>query len=280
MNNLLFYITEAIRSLREAKMVTFISIITVAVTLFLLAGISLSLYNLHEWVAQQSAGPVVSVYLQPETEEATADQVYNDIVRMKGVHTAAYSSPRDEYERFVDLWGEEFLAPVDENPFPPAVYIDSLDDDIDIGFLSDMIGDMSGVESVHFAEEWFNELRFIRERLTRYMSIAMVIIATALFFTIVNTVKLTIYARRDLVINMQYLGASRTYIRMPFIIEGVFQGCIGAAAAWGFLVVLQNFVITMEGIEWFEESMPFWLLTTGVFMGVLGSFRAIQRFET
>ncbi|MGM0444115.1 MAG: cell division protein FtsX [Fibrobacterota bacterium] len=278
MNRLIYYIAEALRSLREAKMVTAVSIITVAVTMFLLTALVLVLYNLNDWVSRRDAAPVLSVYFHPDITDSRARAIADSLSRADASLDIQHSTRQEEYDRFIDLWGKEFLAETEDNPFPPALYIHSpgtrnMED------FALKLRNHAQIESAIYAQEWSRSLQQIRTRLNGFMAAAFAVILAALFFTITNTVKLTIYARRDLVRNMQYMGAGFWYIRWPFIIEGLFQGVLGALAAWGAIFILREFIITAEGITWFTGHLPAGMVSAGLIMGVFGSFSAIRRFE-
>ncbi|ERP31529.1 cell division protein FtsX [Chitinivibrio alkaliphilus] len=277
MNKLRYCIVEAFRSLREAKMVTVVSIITVAVTIFLLTAILLSLYNLHSWVSLQQQEPLISVFFTPETSDETGKDLAQELRQLDEIGTVRFSSRSEEYTRFTSLWGDEFVEDLDQNPFPPALYISSVDASIAPEELAQQIHDFPEVESIHYAQEWLRTLEEFQGRITRVLLGAFAIIFPALFFTIANTVKLTIYARKDLVINMEYLGASYWYIRMPFIIEGLLQGTLGAAAAWLALQGIRTTLLPMEYLLWFDNFLAAAMLIFGACTGVLGSMTALSK---
>jgi cell division transport system permease protein len=95
---------------------------------------------------------------------------------------------------------------------------------------------------------------------------------------IANTIKLTIYARRELVHNMHFVGATDAYIRAPFILEGMLQGFIGGALAVGGLFIIKIIPASHVPIYWGPWYTFLLLLPVGVLFGCIGSVDAVRKF--
>jgi cell division transport system permease protein len=103
-------------------------------------------------------------------------------------------------------------------------------------------------------------------------------------FIISNTVRLTIFAKKDLIKALQLIGATRSFVKAPFVIEGVFHGLIGALLASllliGGLSIGEGIVKSVTGLKLQYNS--FFLISvlcgTGIVISLLGSSRAISRF--
>ena len=127
--------------------------------------------------------------------------------------------------------GKNGAGAVDENPFPVSMEItvaagyqspQALDE-----FRAELVA-LDGVEGVQYSREWMRILKKIRMWFTWGTAAIVPFLILALHFMIANTIKLTIYARRDLVRNMRFVGATDLYIKMPFVLEGMLQGLVGA----------------------------------------------------
>jgi cell division transport system permease protein len=92
-----------------------------------------------------------------------------------------------------------------------------------------------------------------------------------------NTIKLTIYARRELVKNMHLVGATSFFINTPFILEGMVQGGFGACVSVIALAILKLSFAHIP-LLWGPDSLMGFILFTGVFFGWIGSLSAVRKF--
>jgi cell division transport system permease protein len=283
MSTLLYFFKEAVRGFVQAKLVTFVSIVTVGVTLFFLGLIGIGYWNLGLWLDKASDQPTVVVYLH---EETAADSVATARLREKvGAFPQAGSvtlvDKQNAWNRFEQTFGVEMLEAVDENPLPASLEItlapryrggQALE-----SFLFEL-RQLGGVEDVQHEQAWQAQL----EGLRRYFRLgALPIVAVlllALHFMIANTIKLTIYARRDLVTNMHFVGATDLYIRAPFVLEGMLQGMIGGIFAVIGLLFLRA-TLSQFALQWGSVSlMLIVFLFVGAIFGWIGSWSAVRKF--
>ncbi len=269
-------VREAFRSLVEAKMVTFVSIMTVAITLFFLTLTYLVVQNVGIWFEQFEDRPTIVAYLDlnltPESEQSATDA----IAQLHEIDSINFISRDEAYLIFSKLHGKDMLTSVEGNIFPASVEINP-SETISPRSLEQKLMNIEGVESVAVARELLDTVK----RFRRYLHISAIVLALimifALFFTITNTIKLTVYARQELVRNMQYVGASRWYIRTPFILEGMIQGGLGAFAAWIGIELLALLTISFSLYWGGYYLLPFMLLVGGS-LGSFGSLTAVRRF--
>ncbi len=276
MVNPLYFINEAFRSLWQAKLITFVSTITVGITLFFLTLLTLSLINVEKWVSEKSGGASVTAYLHHTLSPEAEGVALSEIREMKFIDSVNFIPREEAFSNFSSIYGEEILEAVDENPFPASVEVYPEDrDNIDL-----MVNDLSsvkGVESVVYSQEWFEKLKNFKKKFNYYIYTISGVILFALFFTIANTIKLTVYAREELVVNMQYVGAARWHIRIPFIVEGVLQGVIGALLAFGGVSLIHIFLRDIP-LYWADGNLLKVLVIAGATLGWGGSTTAVRRF--
>ncbi|MBV8296488.1 MAG: FtsX-like permease family protein, partial [Acidimicrobiia bacterium] len=118
-------------------------------------------------------------------------------------------------------------------------------------------------------------------------SVAIVLLAAASLL-ILNTIRMAIYSRRREVAVMKLVGATNWFIRVPFMFEGLVQGLIGAAAAFGVVFIVRNFAQhAVRHVELFREfavstneviGTGIFLIVVGMIVGALGSAVAVTRF--
>ncbi|MDR0330392.1 MAG: ABC transporter permease [Chitinispirillales bacterium] len=281
MRKAIYFIVEAFRGFYQAKLMTFVSIMTVTATLFLICGVFIALMNIDEVLSRVGEQPDAVVYL---SEGASADAVLqagliDTVKKMAGVREVAFLSKDSAWNRFESMYGAEMLEAVDENPFVASLdltlYEGSQTPEA-VAELQNKISALAGVEAVRYSREWLDYIMRLRDRFYVISLAAALVILFALHSIISNTIKLTIYARRDLVRNMHYVGATDLFIKMPFLLEGMLQGFIGGLLCVGVLVAAK-FLLANISINWYFSYMPF-VVVIGVFFGWLGSRFAVSKF--
>ena len=120
-------------------------------------------------------------------------------------------------------------------------------------------------------------------RFTKLFFISSIIIIAITISIIYNTIKLTIYAKKDLIQDLHIIGATNTFVKVPFLIEGVLQGLVGSTIAFIFLSIalkvgnglLSQFAsITLR----MDPAAASVMLLIGVLIGFIGSFLSVSRF--
>jgi cell division transport system permease protein len=145
------------------------------------------------------------------------------------------------------------------------------------------IKEIEGVDTVNHQGRLISRIEtFYEQGLLGLSGIAFAIILVTVMI-ISNTIKLTIYSKKDLIKALKMIGATHTFIRMPFILEGVFQAVIGAALASALLYgavaganeLLSQLTVFTINVQWMFLS---WLFLIAVIISLFGSSRAISRF--
>jgi cell division transport system permease protein len=281
LRKLIYFIIEAFRGFYQAKLMTFVSIMTVAATLFLIGGVFIALMNIDDVLAKAGELPDAVVYL---SDTASGDSsrlagIIDSVGKMPGVKGVAFQSKDSAWSRFEAMYGAEMLEAVDENPFAASLdltlYESGRTSDA-VAALQGSISALSGVEAVRYSREWLDYVRRLRDRFYIISIAAGLVILLALHAIISNTIKLTIYARRDLVRNMHYVGATDLFIKMPFLLEGMLQGLIGSLLCVGAMLAARMLLSNIS-INWYFSYLPF-IVVTGVFFGWLGSRLAVSKF--
>jgi len=279
MNLIIYFIREMFGNLYRSKLLTMVSVVTTGVLLFFLLVLSLVLLNIRLWIDGSENQPQVSVYfdtkLTPE-EEINLIETINLVAKPL---KSNFVSREESYEIFSNIYGSDMLTAVEDNPFPAVLEL-AFSKEIESGkinLLSQKIGDFEGVESVVYSQEWLKKLEDFRNSVSKGLAVFAVIMIAVVFFTITNTIKLSVYAREDMIRNMQYIGASGWYIRTPFVLEGIVQGILGAAFA---IIALVPVKILAGNFQFYWGSPQFFagIVIFGAFLGFFGSFFAVKKF--
>jgi cell division transport system permease protein len=277
-----YFIKEAIRGCLQAKIMTSVSIATVAVTLFFLGLILVGLQNMYRWNVAAQAEASVSVFL---TDAYGGDplkiaEVEKKVRGFKQVAGVVVVDKEAAMRRFEKLYGSEMLESVSDNPLPASLEItlaSGARTPAAMEAFGGQVEKLAGVETIRFAREWIDTLSRIGKWFAWGTSILAIVLLLALYFMIANTIKLTIYARRDLVTNMRFVGATDTYINTPFIFEGMLQGMLGSLLGIAGLFMVRV-ALGRFNLDWGPGYLLYQIIFfTGVIFGCIGSWRAVLK---
>jgi cell division transport system permease protein len=285
-----YLIGEGSRGLFQAKLMTVISIATIAVVLFvssLVCIAALSVFsNLRH--AVERADFVVYLTDAASSDETARSDLLAFLRSLPQVRSVSYVDRDSALGRFRNLYGSEMLDAVDGNPLPASFEITLSREHQSSAAavaLKDRLQNQKGVEGVRFAREWLEFLEGVKRGFF-WAAVALIgCMIVVLHMTVSNTIKLTIYARKELVRTMHLVGATRFFISLPFIIEGMLQGCIGGAIAMVPFIILKAVFLAKPWfqqmpLEWGPSLLPLGFILTGVLFGWFGSVSAVRKFLT
>lgn len=285
-----YFIQETLRSLRRNSWMSFASIGTVAVSLFVLGVFLLLVLNMNRLASSLESQVQISVYLTDGLSERARKDIASDIEALQGIEEIRYVPKEEAKERLEKRLGDQkYLLDAlgEKNPLPDSFEVVLKSPDL-VETAATAIERMDGVEQAKYGQDVIEHL-FAITRLIRIFGLAlMVLLAGATLFIISNTIRLTVFARRKEVAIMKYVGATDWFIRWPFLLEGMVLGFVGGVLA---AVALQSFYAAMaskiyETLAFFPllPQSPYMyyvsaaILISGMGIGALGSTISLKRF--
>jgi cell division transport system permease protein len=183
-------------------------------------------------------------------------------------------------QRFTNVYGKEMLEAVDQNPLPASLDIfvrQEFHSGESVNTLQKQIQVLPGVESIQTAWEGINAIENFQWTFMIGAFIVFGVMILLLHTMIANTIKLTIYARKELVRNMRLVGATNFFISMPFILEGMLQGFTGGFVSV-LLLIFVKLTFSRFIIAWNFDFLPLITIAAGVIFGWIGSMSAVRKF--
>jgi len=262
-------------------------VISVSLVLFLLGVLGFVLINAHELSDYFRESLSFSVMLDDEAKEADIRMLQKDLDAKKYVKSTEYVSKEEAAAKMQEELGEDFINFLGDNPLPPTIDVY-------------LFADYTSPDSVSKIEKYVLEYPFVKEIYYRdsllflinenvkKISLFLLVISTFLFLialTIINnTIRLSIYSRRFLIRTMQLVGATKSFIRRPFIIQSAVQGLIAALLAMCLLMGLL-YMIEKEFFMMFTfEStkllilLGVFIIVTGVLINIISTFFSVNRY--
>ncbi|MBQ7515566.1 MAG: permease-like cell division protein FtsX [Schwartzia sp.] len=285
-----YVIREVFFSFRRNSWMAIASVSTVAVSLFVFGMFLVIVMNMNKMIDTLESQVEISVYLEDSVAQAQIGRVEEKIASMQGIAEVRFIDRDTALARFRERLGEQqFLLDAlgEKNPLPNGFEVRVHRPDM-VKTAAAAIGQIEGVEVVKYGQDVVEHL-FDITRLIRIFGVAlMFLLAGATLFIISNTIRLTVIARRKEIAIMKYVGATDWFIRWPFLLEGVFLGCIGglvaAAVLWGAYGMITAKVYETLAFFPLIPAHPFLLyillviLVCGVLIGALGSTISLKRF--
>jgi len=269
--------------------------VTIICLSFLILGVFISLSNNLRHVADEMSDSMVVVFfLAPNVTAADLSTIEQKIRASPSVVRVEYVDRQQALERFRKNFPDlrEILANLGTNPFPPSfeatLQPGSFRSDDILGFIEE-VKNVTGVEDVQFNRDWVLKLQSL-SRLARAVGFFLGgILILASFFIISNVIRLNVFARKSEIEILRLVGATNTFIRLPFLLEGVTLGILGSLLSLGLLFVLIKFfplylghslgaLQDIVGFRYLSSSQAVSLIAAGAFMGALGSMSSLSRF--
>lgn len=262
-------------------------VISVSLVLFLLGILGLVLINARELSDYFRESLSFSVMLDDDAKEADIRMLQKDLDAKPFIKSTGYISKDAAATKMKEELGEDFISFLGDNPLPPSidVYLYSGYTSPDsVAKIEKYILQYPFVKEVYYQES----LLFLINENVKKISLFLLILSSFLFLialTIINnTIRLSIYSKRFLIRTMQLVGATRSFIRKPFIIQSAFQGLIAALIAMTLLLGLM-YLIEKEYFMMFTfESTKLLLLLgvviiiIGVLINIISTFFSVNRY--
>jgi len=270
------------------------SIVTIGVSFVIIGIFLLVILHMNALVAEWKEQFQLSVFLEDKITQTQLEILEKRIQNESAVKSVTFITREQALANFRrELKGQEsLLEGLGNNPLPASFQLKVREDyqsPAALDRLSAFLSRLEGVEDIQYGQEWIERI----SHAARIVKLLGLIIGSALTLgsalIISNTIRLAVYARAAEIEIMRLVGATKAYIRAPFLLEGVIQGTLGALLALGLLFGAYRLVApaldlaspllaTTSDRGLLELSMVAALVTGGAAIGALGSSLAVRRF--
>ena len=247
-------------------------VVSISLVLFLLGILGLVLINARELSDYFRESLSFSVMLDDDAKEADIRMLQKDLDAKPYVKSTEYVSKDEAASKMKEELGEDFINFLGDNPLPPSIdvylYAGFTSPD-SVAKIEKYVFEYPFVKEVYYQES----LLFLINENVKKISLFLLIISSFLFLialTIINnTIRLSIYSRRFIIRTMQLVGATRGFIRRPFLLQSAFHGLLAALLAMSLLMGLL-YLIEKEFFMMFSFESTNLLLLLGVSLIILG----------
>ena len=281
-----YVIKEGFSGFKRAKLSMFAAILTISISLLLLSFFAILLLNANEVVNALRDKVEMEVFV---SDQLSPDEII--VLRMhlegiEGVREARFISKDEAAKIFKEDFGEDIYKVLNFNPLPASFKIflkDGYKTSKKAGSIYDEVKVLKGVEDVIYRKQL---LELLDQRAVTFLWITFgvgVFITISSIFLVANTIRLAIYAKRKIIQTMKLIGATRAFVRTPFLLEGFVQGLCGGIVAAAVVFVIFNYLerwVTVQ-LSDFVRVQPFYyavIVGFGCILGLLGSMISVRRF--
>lgn len=289
-----YFVRRVGRNLRQTPVICSAAIGTVAVALMIMAFFIIVVINVQQVARQWSREIQVVAYFDKVPGEDKVDRWRDDLEGMKEVERVDFVSRDEAFRRFKKRLGDDgdLLDGVGSDFLPASLEI----------VLHEASRNKTGVETVVRRLQQIPELEDVSyepdwlERFDAFVNLLKLagfvfggFLLFAALFIVSNTIKLTLYARREEIEIMSLVGGTPLFIKMPFLLEGALQGIVGGGVAligvWAiFALVLQEglygvlMVTGADSILFLSAWQQGGILVCGLLLGLTGSLLSLRKF--
>ena len=286
MDKFLYLISEGLKNVWRHKMTTFTAVFSLFLALYFVGLLATAGENTKSILQYLRSKYKIEVFFKQNIDIKVAKEVSDLILEIRGVRSSTVINKDDAVRIFKDQFGEDILGILGYNPLPVSAVVNlkrNSEEVLDATPIVNKIKKMNGVEEVRYQGHLIKKIERTYARVMKIFPwIALVFISVAVL-VIYNTIKLSIFSRKDLINSLKLIGATRLFIQMPFIFEGLIDGIIATIVSVPLIIgtinganyVINNF--TSWNVELTIAPVLFlWLTLLSGIISVLGSYRAVS----
>ncbi len=290
-----YVVKETATNLSRNITLTLATIVTVAISLALVGAALLLSKGVENATARWKGDVEFIVYMQPDAAQAQIDAVENDLDESPQIRASTYLDHEAAFAEFRELFRDtpEFLDSVETaEQIPTSFKVVPTDANADVvRSLAAQFRTKAGVYDVAAATDTIKTMQRISGIVSTGIFIGAMVLGTAALVLITNTIRTAMFARRREIEVMKLVGATNWFIRVPFMLEGLIQGLVGAGFGVGAVFLLNYFFEDrLAGADGFDLLQSFvvnngdvvgtslLIVVAGCAIGVIGSGIAVSRF--
>jgi len=286
MDKLLYLISEGFKNVWRHKMTTFTAVFSLFLTLYFVGLLAVAGENTKSILQYLRSKYKIEVFFKQDVEYKSAKSISASILKIKGVRSSTVINKDDAVRIFKDQFGEDILSILGYNPLPISAVVNlkrKLDQLLDTSPIVNEIKSLDGVEEVRYQGHLIKKIERTYAKIMKYFPFMSMVFILVAVLVIYNTVKLSIFARKDLINSLNLIGATKLFIQMPFIFEGLIDGFMAS------LIASPLILVTVNGINYMMNNFTSWniqlsiapilflwlTLLSGI-ISVVGSYRAVS----
>jgi len=286
MDKLLYLISEGVKNVWRHKMTTFTAVFSLFLALYFVGLLATAGENTKSILQYLRSKYKIEVFFKQDINYQSAKTISESILKIKGIRSSTVINKDDAVRIFKDQFGEDILSILGYNPLPISAVVNlkrKSDQILDASPIVNEIKSLDGIEEVRYQGHLIKKIEKTYAKIMQYFPFLGIVFILVAVLVIYNTVKLSIFARKDLINSLKLIGATKLFIKMPFIFEGLIDGVLASVIASPLIIG------TINGINYMINNFSSWniqlsiapvlflwlTLLSGI-ISVIGSYRAVS----
>jgi len=274
----MYFLREALRNFGRHRRTNFVAVSVTAIGMLLVSGVALGYVNFRNFTAYWGSSVQVVLYLREDVSPERLEGLQKAVAQAPETASLEFTSKDQALQQFKVRLGEgaHILQGLQTNPLPASLTIKVHD-----GFrrpellrqMAERYRLLPEVEEIDYGERWVERFHLVLWGLELGLVGVGTVIGAAVLFIIATTVRLALYARSEEIEIMRLVGATTWFIKVPFLLEGMLQGLLGASLAVGVLYGLFSLLLSWAApravlfidLSFFQFLPP--VATAGIILG-------------
>ena len=285
-----YLIGEGFRNIFTHGFMSFASVTIIIACLIVMGSFTLLDININQIIDDIGDQNQILAYVDEDmTAQEASAKLQTKLSALDNVANVEFVSRSEARDSFMEKYDESLMEGIDDQVFRHRFSIQL----VDLSLMDDTkaeIEDIDGIVKVNAPTEFADKFISVRNVISVVSLALIVILGFVSLFIMSNTIKLATYGRREEIAIMKMVGASNSFIRCPFIVEGLVLGLVGGGLAflaqWGLYAALEAKIVQSLGISFveivpFTQVWPFVLVTflaVGILVGAVGGVIAIRNY--
>lgn len=282
-----YFIKEAGNGLMRNGLMALAALGTITISLLVLGCFYILVTNFS--YIGRSARDVIEIKVFLAKDQTNYPQIYNKLMAVPGVAKVRFVSKEEGARMLEKVLGnkKDLFFSEDDNPLPDS-FVVKLQDRADVEKIAEQITEIPGVDEVYYGKTFVDAMMILVHVILAVGIGLIILMILAVLYIVVNTIQLTVFARRKEIEIMKLVGATDWFIRWPFILEGIMLGLGGAIIAVLLLSKAYHFLygeirkvaafIPLVAEARVNNGLILLLVVVGVLFGMVGSFLSVKRY--
>ena len=287
MNKFIFILAEGFKNVWRHKSSAVSSIFSIYLTLIVSGSLLIVSQNTNKLIEYLRDKYKIEVFFKEGVTEKRVTELVEDFKSINGVNSITIISKKDAERIFKSQFGDDILSILGYNPLPISCVINLKKDwptRIDLKPIISSLRKYREVDEINHQGKLISRIENYYETFLRVMVIIVSITLIIAVFIISNTVRLTVLSKKELIKSLQLIGATKWFVKGPFIIEGLVHGLIATVLSLYTIIGILNFskylIYDLTRFDIYYDQLFIFqvLLSLSMLVGFVGANRAISRF--